>query len=165
MADTENPWQSPDTEVVAEAGSSRDTLTATMIEHLKGASPWLRFIGVLGYIGAAFLILMGVAFIVVEAGNLYLLEAVFGNLVDTFVGVLYMAMGVVAFFPARFTYKFGIKIRDYLLGGGAGDLETAFRYNQALWKFSGVLTIVWLSLAILGIVGGVLFALVVAFQF
>jgi hypothetical protein len=165
MSDTENPWQSPDTEVAVQSGASRDGLTETMIRHLKGASPWLRFLGVIGYIGAVFIALMGIALIIVEAGNIYALARIFGNHVDTVMGAVYMVMGVVAFFPAHFTYKFGIKIRDYLLGGGSGDLETAFRYNHALWKFSGVLVIVWLSLAVLAIVGGVIFALVVAFQF
>jgi hypothetical protein len=156
MSDTVNPWQSPSTEVVAEEGASQGVLTPTMIRYLKEASPWLRFIGILGYIGAVFLVIVGLAFVFMMAAGLSTLGAgVFGGLTGTFMGFIYLAGGVVAFFPARFTYQFGAKIRNYLLSNGKQDMEEAFRYNRALWKFNGILAIVYLALIPLGIVGGV----------
>jgi hypothetical protein len=164
MSDSGNPWQSPSTEVAAEEGASRDALTPLMIRYLKEASPWLRFLGIIGYIGAALIVVLGLGFIVTGAGGFYLLN-LFDGLTGFFMGFLYIVMGVVAFFPARFVHGFGAKIRSYLLSGGAQDLETAFRYNRALWKFSGILTIVYLSLIPLVIIGSVAAALIAASQF
>jgi hypothetical protein len=154
MSDTVNPWQSPNTEVAAEDGVPREVLTTVMIRCLKETSPWLRFIGVLGHIGAVFLVVIGLVFSILTMAGLgaYTVDA-FGGLSGTLVGLIYLAMGVVAFFPARFTYRFGAKIRNYLLSGGTGDLEGAFRYNRALWKFYGILAIVYLAFIPLGIIG------------
>ncbi|MDR2375205.1 MAG: hypothetical protein LBD96_02080 [Treponema sp.] len=159
MSDTVNPWQSPNTEVVAEEGAPRDVLTPVMIRYLKDASPWLRFIGIIGYIGAAILVVIGLFSSIVLISGLSVLDTgLFGGFLGAFIGVLYLAGGVIAFFPARFTYRFGGKIRDYLLSSGTGDLEEALRYNRALWKFSGILLIVYLALIPLWI-GGSLVAL------
>ncbi|MDR0731923.1 MAG: hypothetical protein LBF63_09655 [Treponema sp.] len=160
MSDTMNPWQSPNTEVVAEEGAPRDVLTPLMLRYLKEASPWLRFLGVVGYIGAVLLVIIGLfTSIALVIGLSGLSTGFLGGFLGTFVGVLYLAGGVVAFFPARFTYKFGGKIRDYLLSNGSKDLEEAFRYNRALWKFSGILLIVYLAIIPLWI-GGSLVAVI-----
>jgi uncharacterized membrane protein SirB2 len=163
MSDTVNPWQSPNTEVAAEAGALRGNLTPTMLRYLKEASPWLRFLGILGYIGAVLLVIAGIILMVtVPAGFSTINAGIFGGILGTFMGVFYLAMGLVAFFPARFTHNFGAKIRDYLLSNGEKDLEEAFRYNRALWKFSGILAIVYLALIplmIIGSIGSVLAAL------
>ncbi|MDR2136202.1 MAG: hypothetical protein LBO76_06260 [Treponema sp.] len=165
MSDSGNPWQSPSTEVAAEEGAPRDALTPLMIRHLKDASPWLRFLGIVGYIGAVFVVLLGLVLIVADLGSFYLIDILFGGLAGVFMGLLYIAMGVVAFFPARFTHRFGVKIRNYLLSGGAQDLETAFRYNRALWKFNGILAIVYLSLVPLVVIGSMAAAFITASQF
>ncbi|MDR0670421.1 MAG: hypothetical protein LBF95_10105 [Treponema sp.] len=163
MSDTINPWQSPGTEVVAEEGAPRDVLTPGMLRYLKEASPWLRFLGVLGYIGAAFLIVIGIFTSIALVSGLSLLDTGVFGLFGTFIGVLYLAGGVIAFFPARFTYKFGAKIRDYLMSDGNKDLEEAFRYNRALWKFSGILAIVYLAIIPLWIGGSLVAVLASVF--
>ncbi|MDR1024400.1 MAG: hypothetical protein LBL56_01640 [Treponema sp.] len=150
MSDTGNPWQSPDTEATALEAESRKVLTPLMVHYLKGASPWIRFMGVLSYIGAALLVLTGIIFIVMMVRGSSLFNTGFFNAASVaYMGGIYLVMGALAFFPAHFTYSFGAKIRHYLLGDGEKDLEEALRNNRALWKFNGILVIVCLSFSLL----------------
>jgi hypothetical protein len=157
--DSMNPWQSPGTEVKAEENSAaQGGLTATMIRYLKEASPWLRFIGILGYIGAGLLAVAGVIFTIVFAatGRTF---GYAGSAVGAFAGLIYVVLAVISFFPARFTYYFGAKIRSYLLNNTEKDMEEAFKNNKSLWKFAGILAIVYLAFIPLGIIGIVIAAI------
>jgi magnesium-transporting ATPase (P-type) len=154
MSDTVNPWQSPAAVVQAEENAAQGVLTATMIRFLKEASPWLRFIGILGYIGAGFCIAAGIimAIALMITGASQSAFGDFAGFASTFMGLIYLVAGVVAFFPARFTHRFGVKIRNYLLSGAEKDLEEAFKNNRSLWKFAGIMAIVYLALVPVGII-------------
>jgi hypothetical protein len=58
------------------------------------------------------------------------------------VGLVYLGAAALVFFPARFTYFFGEKIRRFLRSNSGAELEGAFKSNRSLWKFIGILTIV-----------------------
>jgi hypothetical protein len=160
MSDSENPWQSPGTVIKAEENSMvQGGLTAVMLRYLKEASPWLRFLGVMGFIGAGFMAVFGViAAIGFTAGASVLGTAVAGSF-GALAGFIYIAAGVVGFFPARFTYRFGSKIRDYLLSHTEQDLEEALKSNRSLWKFNGILMIVSLAFIPVAIIGAVIAAI------
>ncbi|MDR1972658.1 MAG: hypothetical protein LBQ46_12150 [Treponema sp.] len=148
---SDNPWQSPETQAAAEEAAPQGILTALMIRYLKEASPWLRFIGVLGYIGAIFLVgsglIMTIALLATGGADAGIGLAA----VSTFMGLIYVVLGALAFFPARFTHGFGLKIRNYLASGAEKDLEDAFKSNKSLWKFSGIMAIVYLAFIPIGI--------------
>jgi magnesium-transporting ATPase (P-type) len=163
MADEHNPWQSPETVVKAEEHAAQGILTVEMIRSLKEASPWVRFIGILGYIGAVFLIITGIVVAIALAVSGGSRPGGFMGLVSVFMGFIYIVLGVVVFFPARFTHRFGVQIRNYLVSGAEKDLEEAFKNNKSLWKFSGVLAIVYLALIPLGIIAAVAAAVSSAF--
>lgn len=159
MSDFENPYQSPETQIVPEAKQSTGVeLTVTMLNYLNQASPWLRFVGVMGYIGAAFMVVMGIVASVGMASALNLLgdelPAAFGA-----VFAIYIPIGVVMFFPAHFTFMFGQKIRSYRFTNSTEDLEVALKNNKSFWKFIGICYIVYLAfipvVIILGIIIGV----------
>jgi hypothetical protein len=151
---SDNPWQSPETPALPEENAVQGVLTAAMIRYLKEASPWLRFIGIMGYIGVALLVVTGVIMVFAllvtgRSDTTGIMGAVSGLM-----GFVYAALGAAAFFPARFTHKFGVKIRNYLLSGAEGDLEEALKNNRSLWRFTGILLIVYLALIPAGIVVG-----------
>jgi hypothetical protein len=149
MSDTNNPYQSPAAEPSLATGAAPSGLTLTTLGYLKEASPWLRFVGILGFIGAGLIALFGVIIMFVMP---YIPKADLGSMATLFsglvggVGLVYIAMGALYFFPALFTYRFGVKLRDYGQGGADADLELAFRNNKSYWKFQGILLIVLLSL-------------------
>jgi hypothetical protein len=154
MSDTINPYQSPRNPVNPEADNSA-RLTETMVRYLKEASPWLRFIGILSFTGCGLVFLGGIVFLIVTTA-LPGFAGEFEELGGGIGSIVYIVSGVLMFFPARFTYNFGVKIRSYLRSNSEDDLEQALRNNKSLWKFNGIFYIVCLAFVPIGIVGGVI---------
>ncbi len=174
MSDAVNPYQSPETAVVPEKPMViQGTLTETMLAYLKGATPWLRLVGILGFINSGFVALMGFSvlpFISVairawtEVPGFESLNGASGNVFNVFMVVLFVGVGVLLFFPSLYVFRFGEKIRSYLKTGADEELELAFRNNKSLWKFAGIIGIVQLAFFPLLILGSIITALVAAFS-
>jgi hypothetical protein len=173
MSDNANPYQSPEAAVKPETPlASQAGLTETMLNHLRGASPWLRFIGIVGYIGCGLMVLGGILFlalvptmnslwdIVPELGSF---SAVIGAAFSGSIGIYLFICAVIGFFPSRFIYTFGSRIRSYLRSGAAGDLEEAFKNNKSLWKFAGIVTIISLAFIPVMAIVGIVIAVAMAF--
>jgi hypothetical protein len=160
MSDTVNPWQSPGAEVSAEKGAvSSQALSATMVRYLKEASPWLRFTGIFCFVVCGLMAvggIFGVIFMPVSVDIAGAFGEAFG--ISGGMGLLYVVLGALMFFPGRFIYNFGAKIRDFTLSNAEQDLEEAFKNNKSLWKFSGILGIVSLVLIPVGMIAVVVIA-------
>ena len=143
MSDFENPYNSPESPIIPEKIATVGSLTQTMLNYLKEASPWLRFIGILGFILCGLMALGGVIFIIVSLVLSGYMEE-FGNIPIWLFSLLYFAFGSLFFFPARFIYEFGSRIRKYQYSNSDEDLELALKNNKSLWKFYGILCIVYL---------------------
>jgi hypothetical protein len=161
MSDISNPYQSPRVESSPAASSpvNPGLLTENMLFYLRGASPWLRFIGVLTYIGSGLMVVAGLVMMVVLPGldevSFSWMEG-WGRALEGVLGLVYIIAGVIIFFPARFTYNFGAKIRTYLQNNTEQELELAFKNNKSLWKFYGILSIVYLSIIPITLVIGII---------
>ncbi|MCL2472811.1 MAG: hypothetical protein FWF26_03945 [Treponema sp.] len=156
MSDTGNPYASPQAgSVPAQNLIVQPALTDKMAGFLREASPWMRFIGVMEFIGCGFLALIGIIMMAAMGALTSLWDSIpeFGKLGNTFgavfsasIGAVYLVMAVFLFFPALFTWNFGAKIRDYFQSGKEQELELAFKNNKSLWKFYGILMIIELAL-------------------
>ena len=170
MSDTSNPYQSPsaNTEIVKPL-DKQGVLTGTMLKHLSDASPWMRFIGIMGFIGAGLMVLGGLIPLIAAPFAARIDSDILGSASDYLPGILnglsailiiyalyVIGAGALMFFPAFFTYRFGAKIKEYTTSNSDQDLELAFRNNKSLWKFNGILMIVVLAffpvMIIIGIV-------------
>jgi len=145
MSDFENPYQSPESPIVPETRQNTgNPLSENMLQHLFEASPWLRFVGILGYIGSGLIAAAGIIFAISSFA-----ASAIGGLFDQFplwlLALAYIPLGAIFFFPSHFTYNFGKKIRNYRFSNSSEDLETAFKNNKSLWKFYGILCIINLS--------------------
>ena len=146
----------------------RQALTDIMLDYLKGASPWLRFLGILGFIGAGFTAIMGLFVMVFPTTIGMFLGALdsYNYPFDVFggawflMGFFYIIAGALQFFPALFTFRFGLWIRRHSDTGESAHLETALKNNKHLWKFQGIVAIVSLALVPVFIVGVIIFTLV-----
>jgi hypothetical protein len=157
MSDTSNPYQSPETVInPVKPLVAQGTLTETMLVYLKQASPWLRFVGILGFIQCGFTVMGGLSFFAMlpfgelwsELGDVPGFEGFAANFTPVFggtFGIYFLVTAVFTFFPSYFAYNFGSKIRTYLQTGVERDLEGALKSNKSLWKFIGILVIVCLA--------------------
>jgi hypothetical protein len=157
MSDLENPYKSPESPIVPEKfGEAGISLSETMLRYLKEASPWLRFIGIVGFIGCGFMCLIAIIGIIVALTGLVSADET-GGIPLWLITLVYLPIGVLIFFPSRYTYNFGTKIRNYYFSNSDEDLESAFKNNKSLWKFYGILCIIYLAFIpvsiFLGIIG------------
>jgi len=141
MSDIENPYQSPESQIVPETSQSSGILSVTMLKYLSEASPWLQFVGVLCYISCGMISLTGI--VMMFTGSFFSDELGFPGFI---LGLIYLPLGLLYFFPARFIFNFGRKIRIYKLTNSTEDLELAFKNNKSLWKFIGIICIIGLSI-------------------
>jgi len=145
MSDLENPYQSPETPIIPETSyDSGVSLSVKMLQYLFEASPWMRFIGILGYIGSALSCLGGIIFTIIMLSNSDL-TGEFDVFPSWIFPLVYIPVGLLLFFPSHFTFKSGQKIRNYQHSHLCEELETAFKYNKSLWKFNGILYIIYLA--------------------
>ena len=173
MSDSVNPFESPVTTVVpVKPLIAQGNLTETMVIYLKGASPWLRFVGILGFVSAGITALSGVLLFALfplmeelwgeipgfESSFSGALGAVFGGSMAVFC----IIGGLIILFPSLFIYRFGEKIRSYLRTGTDQYLELALKNNKSLWKFLGIFTIVELAFIPLLIIAGIIIAVATA---
>ncbi|MDR2050038.1 MAG: hypothetical protein LBP69_11350 [Treponema sp.] len=141
----ENPYESPQTEIGSvKPLTTQGLLTETMFLYLKGASPWLRFVGIAGFIMLGLNALIGLTMIIgVESAASSIPGWPSG--MGAGLGVFYFALMAVMFFPVLFVFRFGAKIKSYIHTGNDEDLEQAFKNNKSFWKFIGIVTIISLG--------------------
>jgi hypothetical protein len=167
MSDANNPYQSP----AANASPvkpliSQGLLTETMLMYLKGASPWLRFAGILGFAACGCMIFGGMAIIALipvtseaweSIPGLEIYDEIIGATVfSVSSGLTFLVCAVLYFFPSFYIYNFGNKIRGYMHSGADQDLEAAFKNNKSLWKFLGILAIISLAFIPVTIIAGII---------
>jgi hypothetical protein len=174
MSDEVNPYQSPETAVVPEKPLAiQGTLTETMLVYLKGATPWLRFVSILGFANSGIVVLMGFSmmpFVSIinrawaEIPGFESFDGVFGAIFSGFMVVMLVGAGLLLLLPSLYIFRFGEKIRSYLRTGADRELELAFQNNKSLWKFMGIICIIQLAFIPLLITGGIIAVVISAFS-
>ncbi|MDR0720253.1 MAG: hypothetical protein LBF78_11520 [Treponema sp.] len=123
-------------------------LNENTLFYLKSVSPWLRFLGIIYYIGCGFLVASGLIALIAAP----LMEDLnFDGETSFLMGIFYLISAIITFFPARFIYTFGARLRNYFLNNAEKELELAFKYNKSFWKFCGIMMIICLALIPIGI--------------
>ncbi|MCL2006968.1 MAG: DUF5362 family protein [Treponema sp.] len=164
MSDQTNPYQSPDTAVVPEESLPQGYITEPMLLHLKKASPWLRFVGIAGFIFSGVAALTGGIFLPISARTFSSIPGLeeAGGLMTLFGGgaaIYTVGAAAFSFFMSLSIYRFGDRIRSYLATGMEQDLENAFRYNSRFWKMLGILFIIGLALVPVTLIVSVIVAM------
>jgi len=135
---------------VGDAVWSHGPVTDSMIEALSETGPWVTFMAVLTFLSAvlmAFVAVFGMG-VAGQAG----VPALVLFLTYALIGVLYLVFALQLF-------NFGRAARQVREGGGTPSIEEALRYQLSFWRLLGIVTLVWLGLAVLGIVAAVLLPL------
>lgn len=139
------PAESPLDPRLSMPGSGTGEVEAAVMESLRQTKPWVMFLGVMGFIGAGFLLLGGGVVAVVG------LPDVPGGRAF---GLAYVAFAVVYVFPSLFLTRYAKAIRELLAGGGNEALAQAIEQQKKFWRFVGISMVVFM---------GLYFALIVVF--
>jgi len=120
-----------------------------VIELLRKTKPWVRLIAVLGFIGLGLALLAAAAALVLGASS------------GMGAGPMLMQVGVVVvefvvLFPALlFLHRYASRIGNLVASGHPQDLEDALAAQKSYWKYLGILVLVCIILAIVGVAAAV----------
>ena len=146
-------------------------VSAEAIQQLAATRPWVRFISVMTFIGAGFMLLgaagMAVMGVVGGAAGAKLPPTSPNHQVNQFAGAmgfgiaaLYVVLAVVYLFPGIKLWKYANAITTLTTSGRNHDLVTALDQQRSFWKFMGIMIIAMLILYVLVIIGAVAIAVI-----
>lgn len=140
-------------QVQSEFDSFELSVTPTIQSLLKETSKWANFLAILGFVGIGLLVVIGI-FVSIMMGSMpdmmgqanpYSELGIGGGMI----GVFYIVMGLLYFFPVLYMYKFARKMKIALDNNDNGQLTESFKNLKALFKFMGIMAIIILSIYVL----------------
>ncbi len=129
-------------------------LTLLAINYLQKAAPWIKFIGVLGFIGSAILLLV--------AGYLFFMPLPFPSQVPVmpgfgFISIVYVVLAIVTFFPSLYMFNYGNKLSAIKYAEDTeATIEKAFMWQKKYWVFIGVFMIVYTGIVFIVVAGALI---------
>ena len=121
-------------------------LSPRATDLLRQTKPWARFIAIIMFIGAGFMLIGGLGFMVAMS------NVSSRNGPPAALGLVYLAMGALYITPALFLNRFASGIANLLMRNRMSDLEETLSAQKSFWKFMGIMTLVVLCLYAIGIV-------------
>ena len=120
--------------------------------YLHETGKWSKFLSIVGFCFIGLAVILGLF-----AGTIF--SALNSELPypGFLIGLIYVAMGLVYFFPVYYLFKFSNQIRTALLNKNSHDLDLAFENLKSHYKYIGIFMAVVLGFYVL-IGGGMLLA-------
>ena len=151
----DDPFAAP-ASLVADPSGAAGAVSPAIVEPLRRTKGWVRFLAILGFIGAGFMLLaalgMGVAWTVAPpTGAEEMLPLLIGY--SVFLG----AMAFLYVVPCLRLLRYASGIARLEVQRDAGSLEHALEQQRSFWRFLGITAIVLLVLYALFLMGAIAF--------
>ena len=139
---SDNMYTPPETVASATSTQNGGAVTAEAKEALAKTAFWYKFFGILGFIMCGFMVLAGIiVMIAMPAAGAVAKQSGFDSMMagmGAFLGIFYIIMAVVMFFPVRNLYRAGKAGKNYQFTDSPDDLTASLEYTRKYWKFIGV---------------------------
>jgi hypothetical protein len=130
----------------------------TAAVHLKEAAMWGRFLGIVGFIISALLVIValfaGTLIAKLMSANPYGGSAMGGSM-GGIVTVLYLIIAAITFFISLLMYRFGARTKTALLTNDQSSLNGGFSSLKILLRVYGIVTIIYLGFLALALIVGI----------
>jgi hypothetical protein len=138
-------------EAAAPGGGAAGDAVATdaMLAALAATRPWVRLVSVLLFIGA------GLGLVAALVSMLAVGHAP-GGPPAVLVGAIQVLACLLYLVPAWYLSRYSGALGSFLEGGAVSELEAALDHQKSFWKFVGILTLISIVLAVLGIAAAIL---------
>jgi hypothetical protein len=153
--DVPQPREAKDTSV-----DKNKAILNYIMKSLRATKPWTRLLSILGFIGTGFTILLGLGMML--GGNFIPIPPEAPPLV--YLGIFYILTSVFYLVPSIWLSKYSSAIDSFLKGGDSVQLGNAMAYQKSFWKFVGILMLVFIIIAILGLLAAILIPVYLAFR-
>jgi Family of unknown function (DUF5362) len=170
---TNDPYASPTSSAVSMNYSSNVVVADEVMAELAATKPWVRFMSVMLWIGAGFLVLIG---LVMLLGGGAMWTSVNGvktttslnapNMMGFMVGmaIFYVLLAFLYIYPAMKLWKYASRIGDLLAAPSSMGLAAALKEQKSFWKFLGIMVIAIFVLYFVIIIAAVAFGGFAAMQ-
>jgi len=130
-------------------------LSEEALYYLKTAAKWAKFLAILGFVGCAFVVLMGlfVGSLFSNIGGAITGSAGLAQGMSAFMSVFYIAFALLYFFPSLYLYQFAQFAQKAIMFSNSQDITLAIDKLKSFFKFLGILVIVIISLYVLIVIG------------
>ena len=145
---SDNPYQA--TKVADVLSDAPDPDLDRTVSMLRQTKPWVRFFSVLLFIFGAVPVLGGLAIgVSMVGGATGVLEGVVLMVIFMFLAPVYIIMAVIL-------KRYADRIESFVQERSTGTLAFALEAQKSYWKFSGIITLVIVAIAVVGIVAAIL---------
>jgi len=145
-------------------------LTADAQLHLIRTGPWVRFLSIMMFIGAGFLILTGVSLALVGLTGMQspigpVAAGALPNGAVFLLGPIYVIMALLIYIvPGIFLFRFASAIKMLKLDPSSLSLEDALKQQKTFWRYLGILAIILLCIFVLIMVAAIFFAIILSLR-
>jgi hypothetical protein len=139
-----DPYSSPVSHAQPPSFSTSSAISQGVLAQLAGTKPWVRFMSVLMFIGAGFM-LLGALIMLVMGGTIAASAKTGGSALPagmmTGISILYALFAGIYIYPALKLWKYASNIGALLISSSMSDLEAALSQQRSFWKFLGIMII------------------------
>ena len=120
-------------------------------EHVLSTAKWMKFLAILGCIGAVFMILCGICVMtfsgVMDFGFYDGIPG--GSYITIFMSIFYLIMAGIYIYPIICLLRASKAAQMAVATNSNEQMVEFLSNNKSFWKFCGILTIVMLALSVL----------------
>jgi len=138
--------------------SNEMKLNESAIAFLRESAKWSMFLAILGFIGIAFMVIMGLFMGTILSSFSQMGGGMNNSPFTMMPGLMagfYIVIAVLYFFPIYYLFKYAQNTKIALQSANSDLLADALGYLKSHHKFLGIMMIVMISLYILIIIGAV----------
>ncbi|MFM2318147.1 MAG: hypothetical protein RLZZ215_768 [Pseudomonadota bacterium] len=152
----------PPRSVVRDVSSGSGVLSERVLVSLRKTRPWVLFIAVLGFISAAFMLILSLPMFL--GGGMMGMSGLEGvdasaGLAGTGLmvgmGVMYILLAVIYFIASLYLLRYASAIKRATTGLSLSDMEAALEAQASFWKLVGILSVVSIVVMIVFMVIGI----------
>ncbi|MCK4569977.1 MAG: hypothetical protein KAT76_06780 [Bacteroidales bacterium] len=116
-------------------------LSPYAMSNLRVAATWAKFLAIVGFVMIGIIVILGIIFLV---GSADLSSGYYAPDPGFFIsmGVVYLLIAVVFFFPTYYLLKFAGKMKLALNTRNELSLDDAAKFMRMYYKYVGILTII-----------------------
>jgi hypothetical protein len=121
-------------------------LTDNSLIFMTEIVKWAKFLAICSFVGLGMMVLAGVGMIILQ------FERQANGLSTVIMGIFYILMAVIYFFPAVYLYRFATASADAIEKLNEDTLEEGLENLKSFFRFTGILMIIMFSLYAVGII-------------
>jgi uncharacterized membrane protein len=124
--------------------------------HLAETAKWANFLSIVGFVLSGIIAIMALfsgAFLGAAGGRRYGGDSVLIG--AGFIMVIYIIIAVLYFFMSLFLFRFASKMKAALYNTDQESLNASFMNLKVLYRFMGIITIIYLVFIVLALVLGI----------